>query len=206
MRALVREPSPAISECALTFLDRRPIDFGRAVDQHRDYVAALQRLGIRVTVLPREDDLPDAVFVEDTAIVVDECAVITRPGVDSRRPEVDTIAAALEPLRPLTRIEAPGTLEGGDVLRIGRTVFVGRTARTNDAGITQLTNALAPYGYEVVATDLRGCLHLKSAATYAGMETVVLNPDWIDVDLFSRWQCVPVATEEPYGANVLAVE
>ena len=206
MRALVREPSPAISQCALTFLDRQPIDFGRALEQHRQYVEALRGLGISVTVLPAQTDLPDAVFVEDTAIVVDECAVITRPGIDSRRPEIVTIASALEPLRPLTRIEAPGTLEGGDVLRVGRTLFVGRTARTNDEGIAQLASALEPHGYEVIAANLHGCLHLKSAATYAGMETVVINPDWIDPELFNRWQCVPVAAEEPYGANVLVAD
>ena len=203
MKAILREPSEALSRCALTFLERQPIDFARAQQQHRDYVASLQQLGVSVTVLPAAADLPDAVFVEDTAIIVDECAVITRPGIESRRPEVATIAAALEPLRPLARIVAPGTLEGGDVLRIGRTLFVGRTPRSNDEGIRQLAGALEPHGYEVIAADLRGCLHLKSAATYAGMETLVVNPDWIDVDLFSRWQCVPVAPEEPYGANVL---
>lgn len=206
MKAVVREPSAAISRCELTFLERHPIDVARALEQHRAYVRALEALGVVVSVLPPQDDLPDSVFVEDTAIVLDECAVITRPGVDSRRREVDTIADVLAPLRPLARIGTPGTIEGGDVLRIARTLFVGRTARTNDDGIRQLAAAVEPHGYEVVAVELTGCLHLKSAVTYAGMETVVINPDWIDVDLFSRWQCVPVAPEEPYGANVLAVD
>ena len=201
----MRQPSEALSRCALTFIERQPIDFRKAEDQHRAYVAALTRLGVQVVVLPPEEDLPDAVFVEDTAIVLEECAVLTRPGIDSRRPETTTIEAALRNLRPVNRIAGPGTIEGGDVLRIGRSIFAGRTPRTNDEGIRQLAAAVEPHGYEVIPVTPRGCLHLKSAVTYAGMETVVLNPEWIDVDLFSRWQCVPVAVEEPFGANVLAV-
>lgn len=205
MRAIVRSPSPALAQCELTFLERQPIDFARAEQQHRDYVAALASLGVEVTILPPESELPDAVFVEDTAVVLDECAVITRPGIESRRLETSSIVAALARVRPLVTISFPGTLEGGDVLRIGRTIFVGRTARTNDEGIRQLRVAVEPHGYEVVPVTTTGCLHLKSAVSYAGMETVVLNPDWVDVDLFGSWQCVPVAPEEPYGANVLAV-
>jgi dimethylargininase len=205
MRGIVRLPSPALSACALTFLERRPIDFARALEQHRAYVRALEAAGVAVTALPEQPALPDAVFVEDTAIVLDECAVMTRPGIDSRRPETASIATALNEVRPLVHIAAPGTLEGGDVLRVGRTIFVGRTPRTNEDGIRQLVSLVEPHGYEVVPVTPTGCLHLKSAVTYAGMETVVLNSDWIDVELFSRWQCVPVAAEEPFGANVLIV-
>jgi dimethylargininase len=227
MRAIVRQPSEALSRCELTFLTRQPIDFARAMAQHRAYVAALEARGIAVQVLPPAADLPDAVFVEDTAVVLDECAIIARPGVDSRRLETDGVAAALARHRPLVPIEAPGTLEGGDVLRIGRTLLVAETLRTNSDGIRQLAGVAAPHGYEVVVVSLTGCLHLKSAITYAGMETVVLNPDWVggvagterqpvkadrrgaggpaDLgnDLLARWQCIPVPAEEPYGANVL---
>ncbi len=203
MRAIVRLPSPAISRCALTFLDRQPIDFTRALAQHEAYVAALRSAGAEVQILPPAGELPDAVFVEDTAVVVDECAVIARPGIDSRRPETDLILAAVEAIRPVIRIIEPGTLEGGDILRVGRTVFAGQTPRTNTAGIRQLAAALGPHGYEVVPVQPTGCLHLKSAVTYIGDETVLVNPDWIDVDLFSRWQCVPVAAEEPFGANAV---
>ena len=147
--------------------------------------------------------MPDAVFVEDTAIVLDECAVVTRPGVNSRRRETDAIAAALGAHGPVVTIQAPGTLEGGDVLRIGRSIFAGQTLRSNADGIRQLAEIAGPHGYDVMAVPLTGCLHLKSAVTYAGRETVLVNPDWVDVDLFARWQCVPVAVEEPYGANVL---
>lgn len=205
MRGIVRLPSPALSDCALTFLERRPIDFARALEQHRAYVEALEAAGVEVTVLPEQPALPDAVFVEDTAVVVDECAVVARPGIESRRGETASIAEVLRNQRPLVEIREPGTLEGGDVLRVGRAVFVGETQRTNADGIRQLAAALRPHDYEVIPVRLTGCLHLKSAVTYAGMETVVLNPEWIDVDLFSRWQCVPVATAEPFGANVLIV-
>lgn len=205
MRAIVRPPSEALSRCELTYLDRQPIDFPRAAEQHRAYVAALEACGVAVTVLSPAADLADAVFVEDTALVLDECAVITRPGVESRRGETVSIAAALGEHRPLVAIEPPGTIEGGDILRIGRTLFAGETLRTNQEGLQQLARAVAPHGYEVVPVRLDGCLHLKSAATYAGSGTVVLNPDWLDVDLFSRWQCVPVPADEPYAANVLVL-
>lgn len=203
MRAIVRTPSRALSRCALTFLERQPIDFARAAVQHGAYVAALRSAGVEVRVLPADEDLPDAVFVEDTAIVVDECALITRPGIESRRGEVESIAAALAGVRPIVRVRAPGTIEGGDVLRAGRTLFVGQTARTNADGTRQLAEAFRPHGYEVVPVTPAGCLHLKSAVTFIGRDTVVVNPDWIDVAVFSRWQCVPVAPSEPTGANAL---
>lgn len=205
MRAIVRTPSESIVRCALTFLQRQPIDFALALEQHEAYVDALSRRDVQVRILEAAPELPDAVFVEDTAIVLDECAVMTRPGIESRRGEVPSVADALGEFRPLTEITAPGTLEGGDVLRVGRTLFVGQTQRTNAEGIRQLTAAVEPHAYEVVPVQLTGCLHLKSAATYAGNETVVLNPDWIAVDLFDRWQCVPVAPEEPHAANVLVL-
>ena len=201
----MREPSEALERCALTYLARRPIDLAKARAQHAAYRSALEALGVEVAVLPAEPGLPDAVFVEDTAVVVDECAVITRPGLDSRRGEIGTVAAALGPLRPLVHVSAPGTLEGGDVLRAGRTLFVGQTPRTNAEGTRQLAACLEPHGYEVLAATPTGCLHLKSAVTFVGDETVLVNPDWIDVGLFSRWQCVPVAPEEPFGANALLV-
>jgi dimethylargininase len=203
MQALVRPPSAALSRCALTFLQRQPIDFPRALAQHAAYVDALQRAGLEVHTLPADPDLPDACFVEDTAILVDECAVITRPGIESRRDEVKSVAAALDRFRPTVHITAPGTIEGGDVLRVGRTFFVGQTPRTNAEGTRQFAAAVAIHEYDVVPVTPTGCLHLKSAVTYIGDETVLVNPEWIEVDLFSRWQCVPVAPEEPYGANAL---
>jgi dimethylargininase len=195
-----------LRDCALTFLERQPIHFANAQSQHFAYIAALRQLGVDVFELDADPDLPDSVFVEDTAVVLDEVAVITRPGIASRQLETAAIEAALRKFRPLVSIEGPGTIEGGDVLRIGRTLFVGQTARTNPEGTRQLAEAIAPHGYDVVAVVPNGCLHLKSAVTYAGRETVLLNPDWIDVDLFARWQCIPVPPEEPWGANVLLVD
>jgi dimethylargininase len=203
VRAIVRPPSPALSRCALTFLERQPIDFARALAQHAAYVDALRRAGLEIHALPADADLPDACFVEDTAIVVDECAVITRPGIESRRGEVESVAAALERFRPTVRISDPGTIEGGDVVRVGRTFFVGQTPRTNAEGTRQFAATVTAHEYEVVPVTPAGCLHLKSAVTYIGDETVLINPDWVDVDRFSRWQCVPVAPQEPYGANTL---
>jgi dimethylargininase len=203
MRAIVRQPSQAINRCALTFLERQPIDLGRALAQHAAYVSALRSRGVDVMILPPEPELPDAVFVEDTAVVVDECAVIARPGIESRRGEVEALVSALADVRSTVRIEAPGTIEGGDVLRVGRTFFVGQTPRTNGEGTRQFAEILGPHGYEVIPVTPTGCLHLKSAVTYVGDETVLLNAGWIDVDIFSRWQCVPVPPEEPGGANAL---
>lgn len=205
MQAIVRQPSDALSRCALTFLERQVIDLDRARAQHTAYVAALASVGVAIQVLPAEPDLPDAVFVEDTAVVVDECAVMTRPGIESRRGEVDSVASALAAVRPIQRITAPGTLEGGDVLCVGRTLFVGQTPRTNAEGTRQLAAFLQPHGYDIQPVTPAGCLHLKSAVTYIGDETVLVNPAWVDVDIFSRWQCVPVAPEEPFGANALLV-
>jgi dimethylargininase len=205
MQAITRTPSLALARCALTYLERQRIDVPRALEQHAAYIHALQRCGVSVLVLPPAEDLPDAVFVEDTAVVVDECAVISRPGIESRRAEVDAVATAVAEYRPIIRIAAPGTLEGGDVLQVGRTFFVGQTRRTNAEGTRQLAAAFESHGYDVVPATPTGCLHLKSAATWIGRETVLVNPAWIDAALFDRWQCVPIAPEEPFAANALLV-
>ena len=205
MHAIMRPPTPALARCALTHLERRPIDLQAALRQHAAYAAALEACGVTVQVLPALEAMPDAVFVEDTAVVVDECAVMARPGIESRRGEVESVQAALAAGRPTIRITAAGTLEGGDVLRAGRTIFVGQTPRTNADGTRQLREALAPHGYEVLPVTPTGCLHLKSAVTSIGHETLLVNPEWVDVGLFARWQCVPVAPEEPFGANALLV-
>ena len=179
--ALTRAVPASIARCELTHLARTPIDYARAVAQHAAYEAALEAAGCRVQRLPEAPDLPDSVFVEDTAIVLDDLAVIARPGADSRRSEVETMAAALRPHRHLASIEPPGTLDGGDVLVVppypalrgtdrapGR-VFVGVSGRTNAEGARQLAEHLRPHGFDVVAIHVRGCLHLKSAVTLASL-------------------------------------
>ena len=147
--AITRQISPRFDQCELTHLDRQPIDLDLARAQHHQYEAALRELGCDVISLPPEPDLPDSVFVEDVALVFDEIAVITRPGADSRKPETESIARALSPYRMLRTIAAPGTIDGGDVLRVGQTVYVGRSNRSNRSGVEQLQALLAPYGYRV---------------------------------------------------------
>lgn len=199
--ALTRALSPRVSECELTYLHREPIDYVRAAAQHHQYEGLLERYGCRVIRVGAAPEHPDGVFVEDAAIVVDETALITRPGAESRRGETDSVARALKPYRSLQRIEAPGTIDGGDVLRAGRRLYVGRGQRTNDEGIAQLRDCLAPFGYDVVAKEFRGCLHLKTAVTMLDEQTLLINPDWVDpIDGFGM---IAVDPAEPFAANVL---
>lgn len=203
--ALTRSVPRAIERCELTHLVRVPIDWERAVRQHAAYEQALRDLGCRVERLPETPDLPDSVFVEDTAVVVEQLAIIARPGVESRRAEVETAAAALGPYRRLAFIEPPGTLDGGDVLVTPARVFVGASARTNAEGARRLAEILAPIGYDVTSVPIRNCLHLKSAVTLASHATLLLNPDWIDAAIFGGFTLVHVDPAEPSAANVLRV-
>jgi dimethylargininase len=196
----------------LTHLSREPIDYARAVAEHAQYEAALTRLGCRVERLPDAPELPDSVFVEDAAVVFDQIAVIARPGAASRRPEVDAMAAALRPHRPLAFIEAPGTLDGGDVLVTPGKVFVGISGRTNTDGVRQLAAFVAPHGFEVVAVPVTGCLHLKSAVTRlrqgfggASRTMLVINPAWIDRSYFDGFELLDVDPSEAAAANVLTI-
>jgi dimethylargininase len=204
LRALTREVSPAIVNCELEFLNREPIDLALAIEQHRQYQACLAELGAHVEVLPSAPDMADGVFVEDPAIVLDEIAVITRMGAQSRRGEGETLARALAKYRELRHIVEPGTLEGGDVMRIGKTLYVGYSRRTNVAGIQQLATMLHPLGYFVVPVEVRGCLHLKTACTYVGEDTILANRAWMDADAFCSLKFLDVP--EPRGANALRIE
>jgi dimethylargininase len=203
--AITRAVSPALARCELTHLAREPIDAARAAAQHAAYERTLAALGCRVVSLPAEPDLPDSVFVEDTAVVVDELAVITRPGAPSRRPETAAVARELVRHRPLAEITAPGTLDGGDVLRLGRRVMVGRSGRSSDAGIAQLAALLAPRGYTVESAGVSGCLHLKSAVTQVAPDAVLLNPLSVDRAVFAGWRVIEVDPGEPYAANALLI-
>jgi dimethylargininase len=186
-------------------MSRAPIDLAVARGQHEAYEAALSMAGCTIQRLPAEDELPDSVFVEDTAVALDEVAVITRPGAASRRSETTSVAAALRELRELRFIEPPARLDGGDVLRVGRTIFVGQSTRTNAAGFRQLSKALIPFGYSLRAVTLRDCLHLKSAATAFADDGVVVNPEWVDPSLFNGLARINVDSSEPFAANVLRV-
>jgi dimethylargininase len=189
--------------CELTHLQRAPIDVALAREQHHAYEQALRTLGCRIECLEEEPELPDSVFVEDTAIVLDEAAVITRPGAPSRRAETASIAAVLGEYRKLVRIESPGTLDGGDVLRVGHTLYVGNSGRSNASGIEQLGALLLPFGYRVLRVPMQGCLHLKSAVTRVSADELLINSRYVERKQFPGMRFIEVDEEEPLGANAL---
>ncbi|WP_460876928.1 dimethylarginine dimethylaminohydrolase family protein [Rhodanobacter koreensis] len=203
--AVTREVSPALGDCELSYVPRTLIDAARAGRQHHDYQRALEESGCRLVMLPAEPAWPDSVFVEDVAIVLDEVAIMTRPGALSRRAEVASVAAALRSYRPVLAIESPGTLDGGDVLRLGRTLYVGQSARSNAQGIGQLRELLAGHGYAVHGVPTRGCLHLKSAVTQLDDDTLLLQPAWVDRERFTGFRIIEVDPAEPHAANVLRI-
>ncbi len=204
--AITREVSPSIGDCELSHLARVPIDLDAARAQHRQYEECLAAVGCRIYRLPAEPSLPDAVFVEDTAVVLDELAIITRPGAASRRDETRAPADALWPYRRrLAPIEAPGTLDGGDVLPIGKKLLVGLSNRSNEAGIQQLRCLAGPFGYSVEGVQVKGCLHLKSAVTQVAENTLLINREWVDSGAFEGMELVDVDPGEPFGGNALLV-
>lgn len=205
MIAITRDVSPSLAGCELSFVPRAAIDIERATAQHHAYRDALTALGCRVIALSAQPAMPDAVFVEDVAIVLDQIAIVTRPGAASRRAEGASVAEALMHYRPLRAIEAPGTLDGGDVLRVGRTLYVGEAARSNEAGIVQLRALLADFGYGVEAVPTHGCLHLKSAVTQVADDTLLVQPAWVDVGVFAGFRLIEVDPEEEHAANALRI-
>jgi dimethylargininase len=205
MIALTRPVSPSIERCELTHLSREPIDFGLAEEQHRSYEEILERLGCEVRRLDAEPELPDAVFVEDTALVLEGCAIITRPGAVSRRPETSSVAAELGRYRELHYIEGPGTLDGGDLLVVDRTIFAGVSSRSDRGGIEQLRFVAGRYGYRVRPVEVSGCLHLKSAATQVAPGALLINRRWVDPARFGALDLIDVDPAEPTGANALLI-
>ena len=203
--AITREVSPRFHECELTHIERTPIDLNRARAQHRGYVDALKRHGCDVLELPAEADLPDSVFVEDTAFILPHAAVITRPGADSRKPETETIIQALSPHIELLYIHEPATLDGGDVLVVGKKIFVGISTRSNQDAIDQLNELLKEDGYMVIGVQLHDCLHLKSAVTRVDDNTLLINTNWVDTDHFEDYELIEVDPSEPYAANCLPI-
>jgi dimethylargininase len=201
--AITRDVSPAIGNCELTHLARVPIDLPTARAQHALYKDALRRAGYGIEELPSGPEMPDAVFVEDIALVFDELAVITRPGAASRRAEVPAVVEAVGRYRDLRFIEPPATLDGGDVLVAGRRVFVGCSSRTSAEGVGQLRRMLIPHGYSVCQVAVADCLHLKSAVTSLGDDVLLMNPDWIEPALFSPFDIVAIDPREPAAANAL---
>jgi dimethylargininase len=204
-RALVRKISRSLAACELVHLPRQAFDLPRAARQHEGYVRALEAAGVQVTVWPEEPALADSCFVEDPLLMLDEVAILCRLGAASRERESEIMAPEIKQFRPVLRIEAPGTLEGGDVLRIGKTLFTGLSRRTNREGLEQLRRLTAPFGYEVSAVEVKGCLHLKTGATSPGRGLLLANPAWVALAPFRHLEILPVPTEEPWGANTLPV-
>jgi len=204
--AIIRDVGDDLAACELSFVDRKPIDLALARRQHQVYAEALLDLGCEVRRLPALRGFADAVFVEDVALVLDEVAVLTRPGAGSRRGEVEAIAPALTADRELLRIEPPATLDGGDVLRIGKDVYVGQGARSNPAAVSQLQALLRPCGYRVHGVATRDCLHLKSAVTQVADDTVLVNPAWLhDAAPFDRYRSIVIDPSEAHAANALRI-
>ncbi|HEY6128603.1 MAG TPA: arginine deiminase family protein [Candidatus Acidoferrum sp.] len=205
LTAITRAVSPVLAECELSFVPRQSIDLALARQQHRAYENLLATLGARVISLPAEPDLPDSMFVEDPALVLDELAIIFPLGTEIRRREASSIAAALSPFRKLAHVTLPGTLEGGDILRLGKKLFVGLTARSNSEGISQLARIVATHGYEVVSVPVTGCLHLKSAITSLDQNMLLANRAWFDARYFKEYEWIDVDSSEPHAGNALAL-
>lgn len=203
--AITREVSRRFAECEITHIERTPINVDAARAQHREYTRLLASLGCKVIELPEEPDLPDSVFVEDTAIILPEVALITRPGADSRKPETESIARALSPFRALTYITEPATVDGGDVLVVGKQIYVGLSTRSNAEAVRQLREILGKYGYTVTGVELRDCLHLKSAVTRVDDSTLLINKDWVDRTHFRHFDLIEIDPSEPYAANCLPI-
>lgn len=204
-RFLLRAPSHNMEKAERTFVDWSPVDFAEALRQHDAYAKALEMLGAEVHVLPALDEYPDCAFIEDTAIAVPEAFVLTRPGAASRRGEVVSVAEALPQDRVLLSISGFATLDGGDLLRIGRNVFVGNSTRTDQAGIDQLSQHLLKFGYVIHTVPVAKALHLKTAVTALPDGRLLLNPAWVDADVFGEHDAILIDPDEPFGANTLTI-
>ena len=203
--AITRAVSASFADCELTWLPRQPVDIDKAVAQHHEYERCLAEMGAHVISLHALEGHPDAVFVEDPALVLDEVAIIATMGCESRRGERESLANELSKFRPVRWMRDPVKLEGGDVMRIGRRLFVGLSARTNEAGVAQLSDETAPFGYSVTPMNLRDCLHLKSACCPVGGNAILINRDWVDWEPLREFDLIDVVAGEPWAANVLRI-
>jgi len=205
LTAITRDVNESMGDCELTFLPRVRINAGLALQQHQQYQSALSSLGCEIVTVPTESGLADSVFIEDTAMVLDEIAVMCRPGAESRRAEVASVGDVLQQYRTLASIQPPGTLDGGDLLRVGKVIYAGLSARSNQSGIEQLRRIVADYGFSVETVETTKCLHLKSAVSEVAPDTLLINPNWIDKSAFANCELIDVDEEEPHAANALRV-
>lgn len=197
--------SQALEKCELTFVESSPIDIDKACKEHMNYCRMLQRCGAQVITLEDNVESPDSVFVEDPIIVFDEVAVMTSMGVESRRREGEALGTFFSRYRQLEQIALPAKIEGGDVLKIGRTIYVGESPRTDRRGVEALADIMSRFGYETIPVPVSGCLHLKTGCTALDEQTVIINPDWVDPQPFEPFTKLITVMEEPFGANVLPV-
>jgi len=203
--AITREVSSRFNECEITHIERTPINLDIARAQHHEYVKILKKLGCDVVELPAEADWPDSVFVEDAAFILPEVAVITRPGADSRRAETESIIRALTPHIKLIHVREPATVDGGDVLVLGKNIYVGLSSRSNQEAIDQLNELLCEYGYTVSGVEMHDCLHLKSAVTRVDNKKLLINKNWINTRHFENFDWIEVDPAEPFAANCLPI-
>lgn len=206
LTAITREINSGIGGGELTFLPRVSIDLALAQQQHQQYQSVLSSLGCEIVVLATAPGLSDSVFIEDTAIVLDEVAVLLRPGATSRQAEVSGVASVLQQHRTLKSIQPPGTLDGGDLLRVDNVIYAGLSTRSNQSGIDQLRHLVKDYGYSVITVETNKCLHLKSAVSQVAPGTLLINPDWISSSAFRNYELIDIDHEEAHAANALRVE
>ena len=206
--AITRPPTESIADCQLTHIGRDPIDARRAIEQHRAYRNLLAELGAEVVTLDPLPEHPDAVFIEDAVIMLDEVAILCRMGAPTRRGETNALEPIISAYRQTHRMTAPGTLEGGDVFRVGHTLFVGRSTRTNDAGVKQLRAITETLGYQVVPVEIQSCLHLSTGASHLGDGIILANPQWVDTSVFAGCdgcQVIHVEPDDPWAANTMTI-
>ena len=203
--AVTRELTAGIVNCELTYLSRSEIDISRAQQQHLDYQSALSFLGCEIVVVSAPPKLADSVFIEDTALVLEDLAVMLRPGVASRRPEVAGVAEVLRQHRLLRAIESPGTVDGGDLLRVGSTIFAGLSTRSNQNGIRQLSDIVADFGISVATVEAAKCLHLKSAVSEVAPGVLLINPAWVSSSVFENFELINIDESEAHAANALRI-
>ena len=205
LTAITRDVNPGMGNCELTFMPRVGIDIGLASQQHQQYQSVLSSLGCDVITAPTVSGLADSVFIEDTALVLDELAVLCRPGAESRRAEVTGVRNILQRYRKLESIQSPGTLDGGDLLQVGNIIVAGLSTRSNKSGIDQLRAIVADYGFSVQTITMTKCLHLKSAVSEVAPGLLLINPDWISLSAFGNFELIDIDDAEPHAANALRV-
>ena len=205
-KALTRGVSDSISACELTYRYRESIDFEKARRQLESYCELLRRWGVELVPVPASRSYPDCCFVQDTAVVLDELCVMASMGAPTRRGEGSEVERFMSQFRKIERLRLPATLDGGDVVQVGKRLFVGLSTRTNARGIAALGEIAEPYGYIVIPVTVNGGLHLTTGCGVINDETVLLNPRWVDPRPFKDLRQLHVPEAEPWAANTIRIE